>query len=71
MIIVDTTMSISILFSLVTLLFMPDLVIASSNIGESLLCYDGLTGISDCVGQNNDGSAGDYIPSIGGAIPFP
>lgn len=59
-------MLISILSSLVTLLFLPELVIAYSNIGESLVCYDGLTGISDCVGQNNDGSAGDYILSIGG-----
>lgn len=69
MIIVEPTMLISILSSLVTLLFLPELVIASSNIGESPVC--GLTGISDFVGQNNDGSAGDYIPSIGGAIPFP
>jgi hypothetical protein len=66
MIIVDTTMSISILFSLVTLLFMPDLATAFSNVGESLVCFDSLTGISDCVGQNTDGRAGDYIPSIGG-----
>jgi hypothetical protein len=50
---------------------MTDPVIASSNIGESRVCYDGLTGISDCVGENNDVRSGDYIPSIGGAIPFP
>lgn len=71
MIIVGMTMLISILFSLVLLLFMPDLFIASSNIEESLVCYDGLTGISDCVGENNDGSADAYIPSTGGAILFP
>ena len=64
-------MLILILFSLVILLFIPDLVIASSNIEELLICYDGLTGISNCADENNDASAGDYIPSIGGAFPFP